>query len=772
MAYDIEPTKEFQETINQAYNLARESRHEFLTPEHFMTALLDREDFCMVLHIFDADVEEIRMNLNSYLDSLEKVPENLECTHSFSSVMSDIINQACVAVFSSSAPQLSIMHWVSAMINIDNTPATKMISELVGENRGEFLLALIKYMNDSNDPERDAEEYDSINPSEEEFEQLAGKGDAFGDEEESHTKNKGKKGDKWRQFVTCVNDVADQRNPLIGREEELARTIQVLCRKDKNNPLHVGEPGVGKTALVYGLARMVNEGRVPEKLAGSRIYSIELGNLVSGTSFRGQFEERLKMIMDGIKKEGNAIVHIDEIHNLVGIGAVNESSLDGANLLKPYLEEGSIKFIGTTTYDEYNRFFAKSKPLVRRFQQIDIKEPSVEETVDILSQLIPVYEQFHNVRYTQEAIESAVRDSASLIADRFLPDKAIDIIDEAGAYRELHPIEASESQTVDVDLVKEIMSKICRVDITKVKEDGKKSLATLGNDIRKEIFGQDEAVRLVEESVLMSKAGLTEENKPIASLLFVGPTGVGKTEVARVLAKQLGVELVRLDMSEYAEKYTISRLIGSSAGYVGYEDGGILTDAIRKTPNCVLLLDEIEKAHPDIFNLLLQVMDYARLTDNKGRHSDFRNVVLIMTSNAGAQYAAHAKVGFASKVTSGDAMLRHVGKIFKPEFINRLSATVVFQDMSREMASQILDKKLRQLQERLSRKNVTFKIDGEAHNYILDKGFSPEYGARELDRVISGELKPLFMRSILFGDLKDGGEATVTVVDNKLVVKL
>ena len=576
-------------------------------------------------------------------------------------------------------------------------------------------------------------------------------------------------GEQWKSLVVCINDNLDNRNPLIGRKNELEHTIRVLCRKDKNNVLHIGEPGVGKTALVYGLADMINKELVPDSLIGSRIYQLDLGTLLAGTQFRGDFEKRLKMIMDGVSRENNPIVYIDEIHSLVGAGATSESAMDASNMLKPYLEAGKIRFIGSTTYDEYKRHFAKSKGLVRRFRQIDIAEPSIEETIEIIRQLKKNYEKFHGVYYADKAIEFAVKASARHISDRFLPDKAIDLIDEAGAYRRMHRLH-QRRQTVDVNLIAEVLSKICKVDYLSIKEDDTQRLETLQSRISSQIFGQNEAVRQVSEAVQMAKAGLTEESKPLASLLFVGPTGVGKTEVAKVLANELGIELVRFDMSEFTEKHAVAKLIGSPAGYVGYEDGGQLTDAIRKTPNCVLLLDEIEKAHPDIYNILLQVMDYARLTDNKGNHADFRNVILIMTSNAGAQFASHAKVGFGNITTSGEAMMRQVKKTFKPEFINRLSGTVVFNDMSREMASLILEKKLNKLRGQLVAKKVSLVLSESAQDYILKKGFTNEYGARELDRVIASGLKPLLMREILFGSLKKGGEAIIDLKGGNLVM--
>jgi ATP-dependent Clp protease ATP-binding subunit ClpA len=563
-----------------------------------------------------------------------------------------------------------------------------------------------------------------------------------------------------------------EHNPLIGRNEEIERTIQVLCRRDKNNPLHVGEPGVGKTALIYGLAQRIENGDVPERLQGAKIYQLEMGSLVAGTQYRGEFEDRILRIMKGVSQEKNAIVYIDEIHTLVGSGATGGDSLDGSNILKPYLEAGEIRFIGATTYKEYNKYFQKSQGIVRRFQKIDIPEPSQEEAVKILEGLKPIYEKYHHVRYEAEMMRYAVELSSKYITDRFLPDKAIDLIDEAGAYRELHPLE-KKTQLVSKKLLEETIKKMCKIsDDMFASSSGKNQpLATLEAHLSAKIFGQGEAIRQVVETVQLAKAGFNEPDKPLASLLFVGPTGVGKTELCKVLANELGVELIRFDMSEYTEKHAVAKLIGAPAGYVGYEDGGLLTDAIRRSPNCVLLLDEIEKAHQDIYNILLQVMDYARLTDNKGNKADFKNVILIMTSNAGAQYASMGTVGFGNSWTRGDAMKDTVKKTFKPEFINRLSGIVVFNDMTREMANSVLDKKLAVVHSRLRAKNVVIRISKQAHSYLLDKGYSERYGAREMDRAIRNYLNTLLMKEILFGRLKNGGKAVVDIENNCLVIK-
>ena len=665
------------------------------------------------------------------------VPETqkyvIEGSQQFSEMMSLAIKQAQY----SDQDTLDVPHVVAAMLMLNDSQAAYLLDQFTGDEKGEFMQSLVSaYAVDETGEAADGDDANSPAP--------------------------------WRKLVTCVNDTYADHNPLIGREAELERTMQVLCRKDKNNPLHVGEPGVGKTALIYGLTALIERGAVPERLRGARVYMMDMGTMVAGTQFRGDFEKRIKMVMEGLAQEGNAILCIDEIHNLIGAGRNGDASLDASNMLKPYLESGAIRFIGSTTYDEYNRYIAKQKSLVRRFQQIDIAEPSVDDAIRIVEGLRPSYEKFHGVKYAAGVVEFAVRSAAKHIRDRFLPDKAIDLIDEAGAYRETHPLTTQKRQTVDRRLVTDILARVCKIDAEALKEQSNDALRTLEGDIKKEIFGQDEAVGRVVEAVQMSKAGLADDTKPMASLLFVGPTGVGKTEVARVLSERMGMKLVRFDMSEYAEKHAVAKLIGSPAGYVGYEDGGLLTAAVRKTPNCVLLFDEIEKAHPDIFNIFLQMMDYAALTDNHGERADFRNAIIIMTSNAGAQYASRASIGFTGSVSRGDAMLTTVKKTFKPEFINRLTDIVVFHDMSRQMASLILDKKLSQLQTKLSAKNVTLHLSAEARELLLTKGFTPEYGARELDRVIGSMLKPLLMREILFGRLKKSGDAVVDVKDGAL----
>lgn len=723
-------SKNLANAIKQAIEDCDFWRHEFVTPEHVLYAFASQEQFASASEWLPHDASWLITQLEKEFLSMEVVPETqkyvIEGSQQFSEMMSLAIKQAQY----SDQETLDVPHVVAAMLMLNDSQAAYLLDQFTGDEKGEFMQSLVSaYAVDETGEAADGDDANSPAP--------------------------------WRKLVTCVNDTYADHNPLIGREAELERTMQVLCRKDKNNPLHVGEPGVGKTALIYGLTALIERGEVPERLRGARVYMMDMGTMVAGTQFRGDFEKRIKMVMEGLAQEGNAILCIDEIHNLIGAGRNGDASLDASNMLKPYLESGAIRFIGSTTYDEYNRYIAKQKSLVRRFQQIDIAEPSVDDAIRIVEGLRPSYEKFHGVKYAADVVEFAVRSAAQHIRDRFLPDKAIDLIDEAGAYRETHPLTTQKRQTVDRRLVTDILARVCKIDAEALKEQSNDALRTLEGDIKKEIFGQDEAVGRVVEAVQMSKAGLADDTKPMASLLFVGPTGVGKTEVARVLSERMGMKLVRFDMSEYAEKHAVAKLIGSPAGYVGYEDGGLLTAAVRKTPNCVLLFDEIEKAHPDIFNIFLQMMDYAALTDNHGERADFRNAVIIMTSNAGAQYASRASIGFTGSVSRGDAMLTTVKKTFKPEFINRLTDIVVFHDMSRQMASLILDKKLAQLQTKLSAKNVTLHISAEARELLLTKGFTPEYGARELDRVIGSMLKPLLMREILFGKLKKGGEFNV-----------
>ena len=739
----MEQTKYLQDAINQAILQAKSDRVEFVCPEHLLVGLMMQDPFKHALfYESGADEKVFTESLYAYLAHMERVPNNIQYELMLSSQMNRMMSTSLECAIGAEVELLDVPHVVNAMLRLEDSMAHNLIEKTIQCSNGELISSLT-----------------------EAYEWEADMDEMFDHEETGQ--------EPWRQFVLCMNDHLEERNPLIGRQEELERTIQVLCRRGKNNPLHVGESGVGKTAIVWGLAALLESGKVPERLKGFRIYEMDLGSLIAGAQFRGDFEKRLKAIMEGIQREGDAIVYIDEIHNLVGAGQNGEGAMDATQMLRPYMEDGDIRFIGSTTYQEMNRYMGKQRGLMRRFQQIDILEPSKEEAVIILEGLQKKYEKYHHVKYEDGVMKYAVDMSSKFISDRYLPDKAIDLIDEAGAMAELKTRHkrASKPSIIGKKEISDVLTKICKINAEALKSDDNSKLQNLTKRMMKQIYGQEEAIRQVVASVEMSKAGLLDEDKPLASLLFVGPTGVGKTEVARVLAKELGIELVRFDMSEYTEKHTVAKLIGSPAGYVGYEDGGLLTDAIRKNPNCVLLLDEIEKAHSDIYNILLQVMDYARLTDNRGNKADFKNVIVIMTSNAGAQFAGQASVGFGKGISAGEAMLQQVKKTFKPEFINRLSGTVVFNDMDRTMANLILDKKLNQLKTKLKAKNVLMKLKPRAHDFLLEKGFTRQYGAREMDRVIRRLLSPLLMNEILYGSLREGGNVTIDLKDNILVIK-
>lgn len=734
-----------------AIELGKKMGNMFITPEHLLLSFIDQGYLTFPLMMCGGDDFKLKKELDSYIGGLDnKAIEEFELP--FRSVQYvNMLDNAYRMALSCGKEEVARHHAIRALLDLPESMAAYLLhSQIDDEN---MFMSLIPAVENKSDDEEEDEGID------EPFDVDEMDDYAVDDDDEMAQPM------SWRSLVTNVNEEVGKHNPLIGRTEELDRIMQILCRRDKNNPILIGEPGVGKTAIVYGLVERMIKGECPKRLCGCKVYMMDMGSMIAGTQYRGEFEKKLKLVLEGARKEGNTIIYIDEIHSIMGAGKISDGSLDASNMLKPYLEGGDIRFIGTTTYEEYNKHMAGSVGITRRFQQVDIAEPSVEDTIKIMLGLKQGYEKYHGIVIKNDIIDYAVRACAQHIPDRRFPDKAIDIIDEAGAYLELHP-KNRQTQYLDKAIVNMVMSKLCKIDAEVMKTEDNSLLATLKARMLSRVFGQDEAVGQVVEAVQMSKAGLIDSDKPLASLLFVGPTGVGKTEVARSLADELGVELVRFDMSEYAEKHAVAKLIGSPAGYVGYEDGGLLTDAIRKKPNCVLLFDEIEKAHSDIYNILLQVMDYAKLTDNRGRQADFHNVVIIMTSNAGAQYASQASVGFLGGVSKGEAMMKQVKKSFKPEFINRLSATVVFHDMSHDMATRILHKKLAQLQQKLAAKNVTIDIEGNAEEWLLAKGFTTEYGAREMDRVIARYLKPLLMHEILFGSLKKGGNAKIVINDN------
>lgn len=767
----------FNRDLNKAMKYASQKalveNSDFITPEHLlygMMTLPQMQDLMWSCNeAFDLDdfLDELDEHIEeSTKDDSQGAKPNDICEPSFQlqQVFTDAVRQAIMA----ERKAIDMPMAINAILCLENSWAAYLLRKHANVEDFEIMTATeIHFHERSTGVEEDDDQYsngEGDNPFglfDDDDEDLL-----FGDEDDFSSPSH--KNDKWKKYVTCINEHLAEKNPLIGRERELDRTIQVLCRKDKNNPLHIGEPGVGKTALVYGVARRIEEGKVPDRLKGCNIYQLDMGTLLAGTRFRGDMEQRLKQIMEGVTSEAHCIIYLDEIHNIVGAGKGAEGGSDVSDLLKPYLDDDRIRVIGATTYTEYNKNFTRSVGMIRRFQTIDVEEPSIDEAIHILKSLKPIYEKYHHVKYDDAAIEYAVTSSAKFITDRFLPDKAIDIIDEAGAQAEM---EGKKYKKIGKKQIAEVLAKVAKIDALAIKQDDNKNLASLESRMKDVIYGQDRAIQTVVEAVQLSKAGLTDENKPLASLLFVGPTGVGKTEVAKMLAQELGVKLVRFDMSEYVEKHTVAKLIGAPAGYVGYDDGGLLTDAVRKSPDCVLLLDEIEKAHSDIFNILLQVMDYGVLTDSKGRKAHFKNVILIMTSNAGAQYASQASMGFASTATAGSAMLKQVKHTFKPEFINRLNEIVVFNDMDEQMAKLILGKKLRELNAKLAAKSVSITLTDEAHQHLLKSGYSKEYGAREMDRVIQQQLKTMLMREILFGKLKKGGEATVDLQNGTLTIK-
>ena len=736
----MENSKSMERVLQLAVNIANNMRHEYIMPEHLLMALLKQDDYQTALSRCDVDAMELMNEVTEWLGKQEQRAD-LFAMPMPSAQFSDTLRHALRYAVEGHYASLTETAYSAGILSLEESQAAFILGSAV-EGDEKFFLDTLEIVFCDETPA----DYSSINGS---------------------PKQQEKDGKSWLSLVADISEQAKTHTPIIGREKELSRTIEILCRMEKNNPLHVGDPGVGKTAIIYGLANMINNGRVPERLLNKKIYGINLSRLLAGAQYRGDFEKRLTTVLDGAMESG-AILYIDEIHNIMGAGKGGDGGPDASNIMKPYLESGKVHFIGATTHEEYNRKMAKDRAIMRRFQMIDIKEPSVEETIQIIKGLQPSLQKFHNVIYHKDAIDYAVRASQKHISDRRLPDKAIDLIDEAGAYLEVHKDLMVSKPYVTKALINELLMKNLKIEANVLKENNNSVLSCLGNNIKDRIFGQDNAVEKVTEAILMAKAGLSEDDKPLASLLFVGPTGVGKTEIAKVLAKELGVELVRFDMSEYTEKHTVAKLIGSPAGYVGYDDGGLLTDAVRNTPNCVLLLDEIEKAHSDIYNILLQIMDYATLTDNHGRKTDFRNVILIMTSNAGAQYAAQASIGFGGGVSRGEAMMKQVKKTFKPEFINRLTDIVVFSEMEENMAAQILRKKLSKLEAKLQQRKVSFEMTDEAFSSLLKKGFTKEYGAREMDRVIARELKPLFMKEILFGKLKKGGSVTVESADGIL----
>ncbi len=796
-------SKDLTEILSKSIAYAKRNGLEYITPEVMLLSACENEDFVDAFTYCGGSIEELEENLKKNIE--ETIYSGADINPAFSNSTEMMLAYAGEQAHCSGKDEVGVSHMIHSMFQLEDSYAVYFMRKQ-GIKEVDLLGGLISGDYDEYDVIHDEDDGDNVfKIIDDDFDEDDDEYDEYDDDydaREMHrsrhmgmTEKQKKRANNWKQYAPCMNDLLENVNPLIGRQSELDRTIQILCRKDKNNPLHIGEPGVGKTAITYGLARLINEDKVPEQLKGAKIYSVDLGGMLAGTQYRGDFEKRIKKVLTEISKEEKPIVYIDEIHNLNGAGATSDSSFDAANMLKPYLAEGRVRFIGATTFEEYKKYFEKSKSLVRRFQNVEIPEPTETETVEILKGLRARYEEFHGVKYDDGILEYAVHMAKKYINERYLPDKAIDLIDEAGAYRKLHPMEqdgaadatasaedatentsddvkCTASQIVDKDIINKVLTSICRVPVESVETDDTVGLAHLEENLKKQIFGQDEAITQVTNAVKFSKAGLLEDGKPLASLLFVGPTGVGKTEIARKLADELGVKLLRFDMSEYEEKYAVSKLIGANAGYVGYENGGLLTEAIRKNPSAVLLLDEIEKAHVDIYNILLQVMDYATLTDNQGRKADFRNVIIIMTSNIGADKVGQSTIGFHSERKDKTVMMEDIKKCFTPEFRNRLSRIVIFNSMDDDMAERIIRKKLGELETMLKVKGIELEVDEKAFAMIKKKGINEEYGAREVERVIRNEIKPLFVDNILFGELKNGGRIKLTAGDEDFSVEI
>ena len=747
-------SKELEQSLNLAFREAREKRHEFMTVEHLLLALLDNREAAEVLRACGADLEALRRDLTTFIEEttpllLSGDSRETQPTLGFQRVL-----------------QRAVFH-VQSSGNKEVTGANVLVA-IFSEQESQAVF----FLNRQNITRLDVVNYISHGISKVTDEE----GDSEGSTAETGTGEEQAEGNTRKSpletFATNLNKLAKEGriDPLIGRREEIERTIQVLCRRRKNNPLYVGEAGVGKTALAEGLARMIVDGEVPEVLAESTIYSLDLGALVAGTKYRGDFEKRLKSVLAALKEEPGAILFIDEIHTIIGAGAASGGVMDASNLIKPMLASGELKCIGSTTYQEYRGIFEKDRALARRFQKIDVREPTVEEAVRILKGLKPVFEAHHGVKYSHKALRAAVELSDRYINDRHLPDKAIDVIDEAGAYQRLLP-PSKRRKTVGTADIERIIASIARIPPKTVSQTDMDKLRTLDRDLKMVIYGQDEAIEALVSAIKMARSGLGHEDKPMGSFLFAGPTGVGKTEVTRQLARQLGIELIRFDMSEYMERHTVSRLIGAPPGYVGFDQGGLLTDQILKHPHSVLLLDEIEKAHPEVFNLLLQVMDHGTLTDNNGRKADFRNVIIVMTTNAGAQEMDRPSIGFARQDHSTDGM-EAIRRLFTPEFRNRLDAIIQFKPLDATVIAQVVNKFVYELEAQLSDKGVTIELDDEARVWLAEKGYDPKMGARPMARVVREHIKKPLADEILFGRLSRGGHVLVTVQDGELALEI
>ena len=742
-----------EKTLHQALADASERRHEYATLEHLLLALIDDEDAAQVLNACGVDLSELTAVVRQYLEQeYQSLRSDDDADPQPTAGFQRVVQRAILHVQSSGKDTVTGANVLVALFSERDSYAVYFLQQ-----QDMSRLDAVSFI--SHGIGKGGRQVDSRTPQ--------GNADDAAPEAEADKGKDGKKETALDQFTVDLNKKAENGkvDPLIGRGPEVDRTIQILCRRSKNNPLYVGDPGVGKTAIAEGLARKIVEGEVPEVLAEAVIYSLDMGALLAGTRYRGDFEERLKQVVSELENMPNAVLFIDEIHTVIGAGATSGGAMDASNLLKPALSSGAIRCIGSTTYKEFRNHFEKDRALLRRFQKIDVNEPTVEDTIKILKGLKSAFQDHHKVTYTSDALKTAVELSARYINDRKLPDKAIDVIDEVGAMQMLVP-PSKRKKKITAREIEAVIATMARIPPKSVSKDDKKALENLERDLKHVVFGQDAAVKRLSTAMKLSRAGLRDPDKPIGSFLFSGPTGVGKTEVARQLASIMGIELKRFDMSEYMERHSVSRLIGAPPGYVGYDQGGLLTDAIDQNPHCVLLLDEIEKAHPDLFNILLQVMDNGRLTDHHGKTVDFRNVVLIMTTNAGAADMARSGIGFGD-VSKEDASEEAVKRMFTPEFRNRLDAIVPFAYLGKDTVARVVDKFILQLELQLSEQNVDIQFDKDSRDWLADKGYDRLYGARPMGRLIQDKIKQPLAEELLFGKLADGGEVQVTIKDGK-----
>ncbi|HPE60719.1 MAG TPA: ATP-dependent Clp protease ATP-binding subunit ClpA [Thiolinea sp.] len=752
-------SSEVEDSINSLFRYARQRQHEFVTVEHLLLAMLDNASAAEALRACNVDIAALRQELERFIDeNTPLIPDDEHRDVQPTLGFQRVIHRAVYSAQSSRKGEVTGDAILVAIFGEPDSHAVYFLSQ-----RDVARLDIVNFVSHGIRKDEHMPDLRGEDGARDQGAEGGGMESQDGESAESQKK-------PLDQFATNLNLMAldGKIDPLIGRDLEIERTVQVLCRRRKNNPLLVGEAGVGKTAIAEGLAKRIVDREVPEVLADAVIYSLDMGALLAGTKYRGDFEKRLKAVITQIRQEKHAILFIDEIHTIIGAGATSGGTMDASNLIKPALSSGELKCIGSTTFQEYHSVFEKDRALARRFQKIDVNEPTVEETFEILKGLKTRFEEHHDVKYTTAALQAAAELAQRYITDRHLPDKAIDVIDEAGANRRLKPV-ANRKKTISVNDIEEIVAKIARIPPKTVSKSDMDILRTLERDLKLVIFGQDTAIGQLTSAIKMARSGLREEVRPIGSFLFAGPTGVGKTEVTKQLADRLGIPLLRFDMSEYMERHTVSRLIGAPPGYVGFDEGGLLTDGVNKQPHCVLLLDEIEKAHPDVFNLLLQIMDHGTLTDTNGRKVDFRNVILVMTSNAGAENISRKSLGFTVQDHTADAM-DAIQRTFTPEFRNRLDGIIQFNALSQDVIASVVDKFIIKLEAQLGARNVTVRVDEKARAWIADKGYDRLMGARPMERVIQEHIKKPLAEALLFGELSQGGTVSVTAEDGKLVL--